>query len=192
MPDDIQLVKKAQKGDKKAFEELVMKYDRLVLNIAYAYRNDNDDADDIYQEVFIRVFRGLNNFQARSKFSTWLYRIAVNVCIEFKRKAKVHSHESLSNNSDDEDNGHIAFESVLDSGMETDKTALNNELNRFIKNEVNKLPQQLKMAFTLKYYQGLKIKEISSMMHCTEGTIKSYLFTSSRKLRERLKPILEV
>ena len=192
MQSDNQLIQKAQKGDNKAFEELVTRYDKLVLNIAYAYRNDKDDADDIYQEVFLRVFRGLKNFQSRSKFSTWLYRIAVNVCIEFKRKSKVHSHESISKNIDGEDENGGNYEAVFESGLETDKTALNNELKNVIQYEVNKLPQQLKMAFTLKYYQGFKIKEISSMMNCTEGTVKSYLFTSSRKLRDKLKPILEV
>lgn len=192
MQSDNQLIHKAQKGDNKAFEELVKRYDKLVLNIAYAYRNDKDDADDIYQEVFLRVFKGLKNFQSRSKFSTWLYRIAVNVCIEFKRKSNVHSHESINKNMDGDDENGSTYEAVIESGLETDKTTLNNELNNFIQCEVNKLPKQLKMAFTLKYYQGFKIKEISSMMNCTEGTIKSYLFTSSRKLRDKLKPILEV
>ncbi len=191
MLDDNQLIDKAQKGDHVAFEQLVMKYDRHVLNIAYGYRNNQDDADDIYQEVFLRVHKGLKNFQARSKFSTWLYRITVNVCIEFKRKEKVRQHESLDNIGDDEENP-ISYESTIDSGLRTDKSTLDNEMNSLIQSEVNKLPQQLKMAFTLKYYQGLKIKEISKMMNCTEGTIKSYLFTSSRKLREKLKPILEV
>ena len=191
MQDDSQLILKAQKGDSVAFEQLVMKYDRHVLNIAYGYRNNRDDADDIYQEVFLRVHKGLKNFQARSKFSTWLYRITVNVCIEFKRKENVRRHESLNRTADDEENT-ISYETTIDSGLRTDKNILDNEMNNLIQTEVDKLPKQLKMAFTLKYYQGLKIKEISKMMNCTEGTIKSYLFTSSRKLRSKLKPILEV
>ena len=190
MTDDLELVNRAQKGDSVAFEQLVMKYDRHVLNIAYGYRNNQDDADDIYQEVFLRVHKGLNNFQARSKFSTWLYRITVNVCIELKRKEKVREHESLDNEVGDEENT-FSYAATIDSGIRTDKETLDNETNEIIKTEVEKLPQQLKMAFTLKYYQGLKIKEISNMMNCTEGTIKSYLFTSSRKLRTKLKPILE-
>ena len=190
MQDDNELIKKTQKGDNKAFEQLVMKYDRLVLNIAYTFHNNKDDADDIYQEVFLRVHRGLKNFQSKSKFSTWLYRITVNVCIESKRKAKKHNHEQL-NNYDEESENSGSFESIIDSGMKTDQSTLNNETASLIQRELNKLPKQLKMAFTLKYYQGLKIKEISSMMNCTEGTIKSYLFTSSRKLRVKLKPILE-
>ena len=190
MQDDIQLVNEAQKGDKIAFEKLVVKYDRLVLNIAYGYKNNKDDADDIYQEVFMRVYRGLKNFQSKSKFSTWLYRITVNVCIEFKRKAKTHSYEPL-NNFDEENENSFSYAEVIDSGMNTDQSTLDGETADLIQTELDKLPKQLKMAFTLKYYQGFKIKEISEMMNCTEGTIKSYLFTSSRKLREKLKPILE-
>lgn len=190
MSDDLELVNRAQKGDSVAFEQLVMKYDRHVLNIAYGYRNNQDDADDIYQEVFLRVYKGLKNFQARSKFSTWLYRITVNVCIEFKRKEKVREHESLDNEVGDDENT-FSYAATIDSGLSTDKEVLDNEMNEIINSEVEKLPQQLRMAFTLKYYQGLKIKEISNMMNCTEGTIKGYLFTSSRKLRKKLKPILE-
>lgn len=191
MQDDNQLVIRAQKGDKRAFEQLVVKYDRLVLNIAYSYRNNKDDADDIYQEVFLRVYRGLKNYQFRSKFSTWLYRITVNVCIEFKRKDKRHSHESLYN-YDVENENSVSYEAIIDSGIKTDQSTLDNEVSCLIQTEVDSLPSQLKMAFTLKYYNGLKIKEISSIMNCTEGTIKSYLFTSSRKLRKKLKPILEL
>jgi RNA polymerase sigma-70 factor, ECF subfamily len=191
MQDDSQLVIKAQNGDNIAFEQLVMKYDRFVLNIAYSYRNNKDEADDIYQEVFLRVHKGLKNFQSRSQFSTWLYRITVNVCIEYKRKEKNQSHQSL-NSYDDENENSTNLESILDSGVNTDQQILENETNHLIQNEINKLPKQLKMAFTLKYFQGLKIKEISSMMNCTEGTVKGYLFTSSRKLRDKLKPILEM
>ena len=191
MQDDNQLVIREQKGDNIAFEQLVMKYDRHVLNIAYGYRNNQDDADDIYQEVFMRVHKGLKNFQSRSKFSTWLYRITVNVCIELKRKEKVREHESLDNYDEDSESP-TSYATTIDSGDRTDKIALDNEMNGLIQIEVDKLPQQLKMAFTLKYYQGLKIKEISNMMNCTEGTVKSYLFTSSRKLRDKLKPILEI
>jgi RNA polymerase sigma-70 factor (ECF subfamily) len=191
MQDDNQLIARAKKGDNKAFEELVKRYDRLVLNIAYSYRNDKDEADDIYQEVFIRVYKGLKNFQSRSKFSTWLYRITINVCIEFKRKAKIRDHELL-NNYDDENENSFSYANIIESEERTDHALLENETANLIKNELDKLPKQLKMAFTLKYYQGFKIKEISEMMNCTEGTIKSYLFTSSRKLRACLKPILEM
>ncbi|MBK8944372.1 MAG: sigma-70 family RNA polymerase sigma factor [Ignavibacteriae bacterium] len=191
MQDDNQLISRAQKGDNIAFEQLVMKYDRIVLNIAYGYRNSKEDAQDIYQEVFLRVYKGLKNFQSRSQFSTWLYRITVNVCIEYKRKIKNYEMQSL-NKYDEENDNNFSFESNLDSGERIDKYSIDNEQNNIIKSEIDKLPKQLKMAFTLKYYQGMKIKEISEIMNCSEGTIKGYLFTSSKKLREKLKPILEM
>jgi RNA polymerase sigma-70 factor (ECF subfamily) len=191
MQNDNQLVLKAKKGDNLAFQQLVMKYDRHVLNIAYSYRNNKDEADDIYQEVFFRVYKGLKNFQLRSKFSTWLYRITVNVCIEQKRKKKVREHESLDKFTDSESEG-MVFSDSIDGGSKTDKSTLDNEINSLIRSEVDKLPRQLKMAFTLKYYHGYKIREISKLMNCTEGTIKSYLFTSSRKLKQNLQPVLEM
>ncbi len=188
MQEDNYLIEKAKNGDKFAFQKLVLKYDKLVLNIAYSYRNNKDDADDIYQEVFIRVYKGLKNFESRSKFTTWLYRITVNVCLEYKRKQKVHGHQSLNNNIKDDKNNY--FENSLKSNIKTDTQTLNNETSEVIKQEVNKLPKQLKMAFTLKHYQGLKIKDISKLMNCSEGTIKSYLFTSNKKLRKVLQPLL--
>ena len=84
------------------------------------------------------------------------------------------------------------YSDSIDSGLRTDKQTMDNEIKSLIQKEIDKLPKQLKMAFTLKYYQGFKIKEISEMMNCTEGTIKGYLFTSSRKLRTKLKPVLEL
>ncbi|MBK7105157.1 MAG: sigma-70 family RNA polymerase sigma factor [Ignavibacteriae bacterium] len=191
MQDDNQLITRAQKGDNIAFEQLVVKYDRIVLNIAYGYRNNKEDAQDIYQEVFLRVYRGLKNFQSRSQFSTWLYRITVNVCIEHKRKEKNYEYQSL-NKFDDENENNFMFESKLDSGERVDQYSIESERNSFIKAEIEKLPKQLKMAFTLKYFQGMKIKEISNFMNVSEGTIKGYLFASSKKLREKLKPILEM
>ena len=191
MQNDNQLVLRAKKGDNLAFQQLVMKYDRHVLNIAYSYRNNKDEADDIYQEVFLRVFKGLKNFQSRSKFSTWLYRITVNVCIEQKRKEKVRDHESLDKYNESETEGTVLSD-LIDGGSRTDKNTLDNEVNSLIRSEVDKLPPQLKMTFMLKYYHGYKIREISKFMNCTEGTIKSYLFKSSRKLRQNLHPILEI
>ncbi len=186
MEEDKDLIQKAKNGDKSAFQRLVIKYDKIVLNIAYSYKNNKDDADDIYQEVFIRVYKGLKNFESRSKFPTWLYRITVNVCIEHKRKQKIHGHQSLTDSN--KDNNY--FENTLESKNRTDTETLNNEASELIKQEINKLPKQLKMAFTLKHYQGLKIKEISKIMNCSEGTIKSYIFTSNKKLRNVLKPLL--
>ena len=95
METDNQLIKKVQAGDNSAFETLVCRYDRHVLNIASSFRNSEDDAKDIYQEVFLRVYKGLNNFQFRSEFATWLFRITTNVCITFDNKKKRYQIDSI-------------------------------------------------------------------------------------------------
>ncbi len=93
---DNQLILNAQNGDVLAFEELIYRYDKIVLRIALKYTGDSDDAKDIYQEVFIKVYNGLSNFQFKSEFSTWLFRIASNTCITFKRKYAKANHFSLN------------------------------------------------------------------------------------------------
>jgi len=190
MQEDKNLIIRAQNGDNQAFEELVVKYDRVVLYVANSFRNNSDDAKDIYQDVFLRVHKGLKNFQFKCEFSTWVYRITTNVCISYKRKKTSDSFDS-QNHYDENSQNNISFESNIDSGERTDQSTIDSETARLINTELNSLPKQQKMAFTLKYYQGYKIKEIAKMMNCTDGTIKRYLFDSTKKMRAKLKPILE-
>ncbi len=190
MHEDKHLIIRAQKGDHQAFEELVIKYDRVVLFVANSFRNNSDDAQDIYQDVFLRVHKGLKNFQFKCEFSTWVYRITTNVCISKKRKNKNYSFDS-QNSYDEKNDSNISFISNIDSGIRTDQSAIDNNISKLINIELDNLPKQQKMAFTLKHYQGYKIKEIANMMNCTDGTIKRYLFDATKKMRSKLKPILE-
>ena len=191
--DDNKLIIDAQRGNMQAFEQLIYKYDRHVLNIAKSFRNNEDDAKDIYQEVFIRVFRGLKNFQFKSEFSTWLFRIATNVCITYENKKKRHSHDSIDRSigSEEEDNKGTLADFIPGKG-ETDSRAVGSDLSVHINRALEKLPSQQKMAFTLKYFQDYKIREIADMMQCAEGTVKRYLFTATNKMREQLKGVFEV
>ncbi len=93
--EEIELIKNAQHGDMASFEKLIYQYDRNVLSLAYSYINDQDDAKDIYQEVFLRVFKGLKRFEFRSEFSTWLYRITVNVALTYRTKKRKYAYASL-------------------------------------------------------------------------------------------------
>jgi len=186
MHEDKHLIIRAQKGDHQAFEELVVKYDRVVLYVANSFRNNIDDAQDIYQDVFIRVHKGLKNFQFKCEFSTWIYRITTNVCISYKRKSK--NHLLQSENLNDENS--VSFFSTFDSGSRTDQNTINNETSEIINIALSSLSPQQKMAFSLKHYQGYKIKEIAEIMNCSEGTIKRYLFDATKKMRIKLKPIL--
>jgi RNA polymerase sigma-70 factor (ECF subfamily) len=186
---DNQLIINAQKGDMASFEELVYRYDRQVLNIARSFRNNDDDAKDIYQEVFIRVYRGLKNFQFKSEFSTWLYRIATNVCISHQARKK--NHESINREISNDEDDKTTFAENLRSEDKADSRALGNDLSKYINKALDTLSPQQKMAFVLKFYQEYKIKEIAEIMQCNEGTIKRYIFTATHKMREQLKSLVD-
>lgn len=184
---DTQLILGAQQGDTAAFEELVYRYDRQVLNIAKSFRCSDEDAKDIYQEVFLRVYRGLKDFQFKSEFSTWLFRITTNVCISFQsRKKEMDSIDKEIGNDDEE--GYTLADSIA-ADYSTDSMLLDSELRSSVNCALDKLPPRQKMVFTLKYYEDYKIKEIAEMMQCSEGSVKRYLFNASNKMRERLKSI---
>jgi RNA polymerase sigma-70 factor (ECF subfamily) len=185
---DYQLIINAQKGDMSSFEELVYRYDHHVLNIAKSFRNSDDDAKDIYQEVFMRVFRGLNNFQFKSEFTTWLFRISTNVCLTFQSRKK--NHDSLDQEiSIGEDNTTTLAENISDFSS-ADELILNKETAKYIQLALDELPPKQKMVFTLKYYEEYKIREIAEMMQCSEGAVKRYLFVATHKMRDKLKTVL--
>lgn len=185
MPNDLELILKAQHGDMMAFEQLVYRYDRQVLSIAASYVNSSEDAKDIYQEVFLRVFRGINKFELRSEFSTWLYRITTNVCLTHRSRRKRHLHASLST-GDGEDEAH----GVADP-MESDSHAISAEISENVEAALKTLSPKQRMVFTLRHYQGYKLKEIAQMMKCAEGTVKKYLFTATQRMRDQLKDVYQ-
>jgi len=183
-----ELITKAQNGDQFAFEQLVYNYDRAVLLIAMRYARNDDDAKDIYQEVFIRVFRGLKKFEFRSEFSTWLFRITTNVCITYKTRKKEQMMISLQNEFEDEQTGYDSANLVSDK-RSPEEVTLGNDLQIFIGNAVDSLSAKQKMTFVLKHYEGYKIREIAEMLNCKEGTVKKYLFDAVNNLRKKLKPL---
>ena len=180
---DKELIINANKGDVLALEELIYRYDKMVLRLAMKYTGDSDDAKDIYQEVFIRVYKSLASFQFQSEFSTWLFRIASNVCISFKRKYSKQNYLSLN----DEENSTYISEIPHNDALSPDNLVVNSEHGAKITEALNTLSPNQKMSFLLKHYEGYKIREIAEMMNCKEGTIKKYLFESVRKLRLQLE-----
>lgn len=185
---DYQLILDAQKGDKQAFEELVFKYDRHVLGIARSYRNSEEDAKDIYQEVFIRVYRGLNSFQFKSEFATWLFRITTNVCLTHKSRKR--DHESIDKEIMNEEEGGKTLAEIIPGDDNVERAASNKDLLGYIRSAMELLPNKQKMVFSLRYLEEYKIKEIADMMQCTEGAVKSYLFAATHKMRAKLKNIV--
>lgn len=189
--EENQLIERAKEGDMIAFEKLVYRYDRHVLAIAASYRNSKEDAKDIYQEVFLRVFKGLKNFEGKSEFSTWLFRITTNVCITYSSVKKKHAYTPFDNGYEDEDGETNSIIDKISDNYSTDSELINSEVSRSIQKAIETLSPQQKMVFVLKHIHEHKIKEIADMMNCTEGTVKRYLFDAVQKLRDKLRTLNE-
>ena len=185
---DSELITQAKSGNDSAFEEPIFRYDRSVLAIAFKFVHNSDDAKDIYQEVFIRVYKGLKNFEMKSEFSTWLYRIATNVCLSNKSRSKKQLYVSIDEQNESEDDESVNVE-LADNEMDPAELMANLDLSDIIQDAVDSLSSKQRMTFILKHYEGYKIREISDMLNCKEGTVKKYLFDAIRNLRKKLKPI---
>lgn len=182
---DQELIVKSLQGDNNAFEELIYRYDKAVLSIALRYVRNPDDAKDVYQEVFIRVFRGLKNFQFKSEFSTWLFRITTNVCLTYISGSKENLRVSLSDDdSEEERNNDLMYE-----GISPEEETTSKNLREIVDNAVESLSPKQKMTFVLKHYEGYKIREIAEILNCKEGTVKKYLFDAVNNLKKKLKPV---
>ena len=184
---DNELIIQANNGNDSAFEELIYRYDKSVLSIALNYVHNSDDAKDIYQEVFIRVHRSLKKFEMRSEFSTWLFRIATNVCLTYRSRSKQHLQLSISEDFE-EDGDKKSYELVSDD-RDPGELASNAELGSLISDAVQSLSAKQRITFTLKHYEGYKIREIAEMLNCKEGTVKKYLFDAIRNLRKNLDSV---
>jgi len=186
-PDETELIQRAQQGDFSSFEQLVFRYDKEVLTIAARFVRNSDDAKDIYQEVFLRVYQGLHRFRMQSEFATWLYRITTNVCLTHRSRRKKQAHVSLDDEQDEsEGEPHPRSVAVSEDPL-PDQQAMAENISTHIRRAMELLSPQQKMVFTLKHYQGLKLREIADAMQCTEGTVKKHLFTATQRMRERLK-----
>lgn len=183
IPTDSELIERSKAGDHSAFEQIVFRHDREVLNIAARFTQSAQDAKDIYQETFIRVYKGLKKFQQKSEFSTWLYRITMNVCLTHKEKKRTKKVISMNDADDDE--------TVFVSTDDTDSRLRGHEISDRIESALNILSPQQKLVFTLRYYQDYKLKDIAVKMDCAEGTIKKYLFEATQKMRTRLHDLYE-
>jgi RNA polymerase sigma-70 factor (ECF subfamily) len=185
---DLDLIQRAKQGDMGAFEQLVFRYDKQVLTIAARYVQSSEDAKDIYQEVFLRVYRSLPRFQLRSQFSTWLFRITTNVCLSHRSRRKRHVHTSLSQDADDGHGGELA--EAIAEPRATDRHTERTDMALHISQALELLSSKQKMVFTLKYYDGYKIREIAEMLGLAEGTVKRYLFAATKKIRHSLQDLL--
>ncbi len=186
--EDRALILRARGGDMRALEKLVYRYDEKVLSMAVSFVGNVDDAKDVYQEVFIRVFKALPKFEFRSRFSTYLYRIVTNVCLTHRTKHGKNRFVSIEENAA-EDTGSFQDRVSPVAPDQTDALAINNEFSARIRAAVGALSPRQRTVFVLRHHEGFKLREIAGIIECTEGAVKKYLFDATRRLREQLKDI---
>lgn len=184
---DLRLVERVKKGDKKAFDLLVLKYQQKVANIISRYIHDSSEVFDVSQEAFIKAYRALPKFRGDSAFYTWLYRIAINT-------AK--NHLAAKGRRPPADDVEAATAEQLDSGARLkefdtpEHLLLQDEIARTIRDALNELPDDLRTAISLRELEGLSYEEIAQAMDCPIGTVRSRIFRARDAIDKKLRPLL--
>ena len=180
------LIRAAQGGDQDAFEQLIRTYDQSVLRLAMNLLRSPEDARDVYQEAFLRVYRNLHSFRFDCSFHTWLYRIVTNICLDQLRKRKVRKEEpAVVETSDGPIDRMDSFEEdAADSDPE--RSMWNGQLRHRIDGALEELTPRERMVFELRHYQGLRLRNIGDMLGTTEEAAKNCLFRATQKMRSAL------
>ncbi len=185
--DDTVLIREAQAGNRSAFEELVRQYDQAVLRLALHLTRSESDAQDIYQDAFLKAYRSVGKFRFECSFYTWLYRIVTNLCLDHLRKKQVRK-EDAPVATDPEGEEYSVIDQVADERAHSnpEHDLMRRELGTHINAALGKLTGRERMVFELKHYQGLKLRTIGEMLNTTEETAKNTLFRATQKLRASL------
>jgi len=185
---DQQLVERAQRGDKKAFELLVSKYQRKVNRLLSRFIRDSAEIDDVSQEAFIKAYRALPSFRGESAFYTWLYRIAVNTAKNYLVAAGRRAPTSTQFDSEEAENfeeGHQLRH------MNTPEAELmSKQIASTVNQTMNELPEELRTAIVLREIDGMSYEDIAEAMNCPIGTVRSRIFRARETIAERIRPLL--
>ena len=193
--DERALIERAQGGDREAFEELVHRYDRDVLRIALNVLRRTEDARDVYQEAFLKIFKNLPRFRFECSFYTWVYRVVTNVCLDHLRRRSSRPEDQApepSANANGDFSGSDFFDRQQEPSAQSDpeRRMRGLEIGRRITRALDRLTPRERMVFEMKHYQGLKLRDIGDALGTTEETVKNSLFRATRKLRTELVGLL--
>ncbi|MFO7294684.1 MAG: sigma-70 family RNA polymerase sigma factor [Clostridia bacterium] len=187
MSDEALLVEKAQNGDVLAFEELVSFYAKKIYNYCYRMTNNREDAEDLAQEVFIKVYRNLKSFKRDSRFSTWIYRIAYNTCVDRYRKSKKLDTVSLNYGKDEDA---VEIQLVSDDPL-PEEEVIKKERYRKLQACIASLKPEYKTALILRDIQNYSYAEIAEILQVPLGTVKSHISRARAALCDALREMLE-
>lgn len=184
---EAELIRAAQAGERSAFDALVRQYEYQVLRLALHLTGSEHDAEDIYQEAFLKAYRYLGNFRFECSFYTWIYRIVTNLCLDQMRRRKTRREDAaVIVDHSGEEIDLLASVSDARSFSNPAKELERKALGEQIQAALEKLTPRERMVFELKHYQGLRLRVIGEMLHTTEETAKNTLFRATKKLRAQL------
>ncbi len=188
--DETALIRAAQDGDHAAFEQLVRAYDQSVLRLAMNLLKSREDARDVYQEAFLRVFRNLHSFRFDCSFHTWLYRIVTNLCLDHMRKRKVRKEEPTVVATAEEPFDRL--NAVPEERVQGDpqRSLFSGQVRKRIKEALGELSPRERMVFELRHYQGLRLRRIGEILGTTEEAAKNCLFRATQKMRTGLGDLI--
>ena len=185
--DDTLLIREAQRGNRAAFEELVRHYDQAVLRLALHLTGTEHDAQDVYQDAFLKAYKNIGSFRFECSFYTWIYRIVTNLCLDHLRKKSVRKEDAPV--AKDSDGGEYdLLDQVADvrAGANPERDLMRRQLGARIAGALERLTPRERMVFELKHYHGLKLRTVGEILHTTEETAKNTLFRATQKLRGQL------
>ncbi|WP_151669532.1 RNA polymerase sigma factor RpoE [Nitrincola schmidtii] len=181
------LVERVQAGDKRAFDLLVKKYQHKIIGLISRYIYDHHEAMDVAQEAFIKAYRALPNFRGDSAFYTWLYRIAINTA---KNHLVARNRRPPDTDVDAEDAQYFESDSDLRDIENPENALYRDELQRVINQVLEKLPEDLRVALTLREFEGMSYEEIAQVMDCPVGTVRSRIFRAREAIDNEIAPML--
>ncbi|AAN54407.1 MAG: RNA polymerase sigma factor RpoE [Shewanella sp.] len=185
---DQQLVERVQRGDKNAFNLLVLKYQSKVISLISRYVRNQADVTDVAQEAFIKAYRALPNFRGESAFYTWLYRIAVNTA---KNYLVSQGRRAPANDVDAEDAEYYEGSDALKEFASPERLMLSDEIKKVVFETLETLPEELRMAISLRELDGMSYEDIAIIMDCPVGTVRSRIFRAREAIDKKLQPLLE-
>jgi RNA polymerase sigma-70 factor (ECF subfamily) len=180
------VVVRAQSGDGDAFRMLVERHSRSVFRLAYRMTGNEQDAEDVVQETFLRAYKQLSHYESRSSFSTWLYRIASNYSLDVIRMRKRHEQKRETGTEE----GRDVLDTVPTTNPAQDRLVFSNQVSERVSAAMNELSDLERSAFVLRHFEGLSIEEIGGMLGTSLNATKHSIFRAVQKLRKRLEPLV--
>ena len=180
MSADADLISRAAAGDPSAFQAIVERHRSMVYRVAFQFAGNHHDAEDIAQEVFIKVYRSLDRFRQDAQLTSWMYRIVMNACIDHRRRHRLATAAPF---------GEEAEQRMLNTPEETpdpEERAYAGELGQVLEWEIGRLPKGQRVVFVMRHHQGMKLSEIAEALGLAEGTVKRQLHAAVHRLRQAL------